>query len=136
MNLAIIVRPEKPLLHSQGYKLLSRHRPKGASHRLELWSCEKGSLKPLHRLKVNQARKIKEAHHRHRGKAACKFERSPPSRVSDRDLRQRDLRLSERRRGSVEQQTEGAAAHPNESDGEADAKDNFQDVKFLLATKE
>jgi hypothetical protein len=34
--------------------------------RLELWRCKKGSLKPLHQLKVNQAREIKEAHHRHR----------------------------------------------------------------------
>ena len=101
-----------------------------------LWSREKGSLKPLHRLKVNQAREIKEAHHRHRSKAAGNFEPASPSRVCDRDLRQRDLRLSKRRRGSLEHQPEGAAAHPNESDGEADAKDNFQDVKFLLATEQ
>ena len=33
-----------------------------------------GQLKPLHQLKVNQARKIKEAHHRHRGKAAGNFD--------------------------------------------------------------
>ena len=101
-----------------------------------LWSCKKGSLKPLHRVKVNQARKIEEAHHRHHGKAAGNLEPAPPSRVCDRDLRQPDLRLSKGRRGSLEHQPEGAAAHPNESDGEADAKDNFQDVKFLLATEE
>ena len=41
---------------------------------LELWRCEKGGLKPLHRLKVNQAREIKKAHHRHRGEAAGNFE--------------------------------------------------------------
>ena len=107
-----------------------------ASRRLELWSCKKGSLKPLRRLKVNQARKIKEAHYRHRGKSASKLERPPPSRVVDGDLRHDDLRLNIGRRGSLEQQTEGPTAHPNESYGEADAKDNFQDVKFLLATEE
>ena len=96
-----------------------------ASHRLELWSCKKGSLKPLRRLKVNQAREIKEAHRRHHGKEAGDFEPARPSRVGDRDVRQPDLRLSKRRRGSHEHQPERAAAHPNESDGEADAKDNF-----------
>ncbi|MGB8708507.1 MAG: hypothetical protein WCD39_01900, partial [Methyloceanibacter sp.] len=75
------------------------------------------------------------AHHCHRGKAAGNFEPAPPSRVCDCDLRQPRLRLSKRRRGSLEHQPEGAAAHPNESDREADAKNNFQDVKFLLATE-
>ena len=79
----------------------------GALHRLELWGCEKGSLKPLHRLKVNQARELKEAHHRHRRKAAGNFEPAPPSRVSDRDIGQRDLRLSKCRRGSLERQPGG-----------------------------
>ena len=72
-----------------------------------LWSCEKGSLKPLHRLKVNQTREIKEAHHRHRRKAAGDFEPPLPSRVCDRDVRQRDLRLSKRRRGCLEHQPKG-----------------------------
>ena len=83
------------------------------------------------RLKVNQTREIQEADHRYRVEAAGNFEPPLPSRVCDRDLRQRELRLSTRRGGSLEQQTKGAAAHPNESNGEADAKDNFQDVKWL-----